>query len=155
MLSIKVFRSLQAIFQHLLHVRLPQQILPHMPQPCCQLTVALLFASGTSLCGCVMSEEVKRIEANKKAQMERLESGSTNLTGEQIFIRTCNTCHPGGAAGMGPTLENMAKDFPSDDKLKAFLRKGKGMMPPQPKEVLNDQEMDNLVGYLRSMTVSK
>jgi mono/diheme cytochrome c family protein len=102
-----------------------------------------------------MSEEMKRIDAVKKAEQVRQESGSTNLTGEQIFIRTCNTCHPGGRAGMGPTLENMGKDFPDDAKLKAFLRQGKGIMPPQPKEVLNDQEMDNLISYLRALDFSK
>jgi mono/diheme cytochrome c family protein len=120
-----------------------------------QLTIAFLFAASSLLSGCVMSEEMKRINAVKKAQQERQESGSTNLTGEQIFIRTCNTCHPGGSAGMGPSLENLAKDFPDDAKLKLFLRQGKGIMPPQPKDVLNDQEMDNLVGYLRALEVSK
>jgi mono/diheme cytochrome c family protein len=101
-----------------------------------------------------MSEEMKRIAAVKQAQQARQESGSTDLTGEQIFIRTCNTCHPGGSAGMGPSLENLAKDFPTDAKLKAFLRHGKGIMPPQPKEVLNDKEMDNLIGYLRALKVT-
>jgi len=119
------------------------------------LSAALLFAASSVLSGCVMSQEMKRIAAVKKAEQARQESGSTNLTGEQIFIRTCNTCHPGGSAGMGTSLENLAKDFPDDAKLKAFLRKGKGMMPPQPKDVLNDQEMDNLVGYLRGLTVGQ
>lgn len=115
---------------------------------------AVLFASSCLLSGCVMSEEMKRIAAVKQAQQARQESGSTDLTGEQIFIRTCNTCHPGGSAGMGPSLENLAKDFPTDAKLKAFLRHGKGIMPPQPKEVLNDKEMDNLIGYLRALKVT-
>ena len=115
----------------------------------------LLFASANALCGCVMSEEMKRITAQKKADAQRQESGSTNLTGEQIFVRTCNTCHPQGRQGMGPSLENLTKDFPEDGALKAYIRKGKGIMPGQPKEVLNDQEMDNLVGYLRALTFEK
>jgi len=56
---------------------------------------------------------------------------------------------------MGPSLENLTKDFPEDAKLKAYIRAGKGIMPGQPKEVLNDQEMDNLVGYLRGLTFDK
>jgi len=102
-----------------------------------------------------MGEEMKRISAQKRADQARQESGSSNLTGEQIFIRTCNTCHPGGQAGMGPTLENMAKDFPNDAGLKAYIRHGKGIMPGQPKDVLNEQEMDNLIGYLRGLTFDK
>ena len=117
------------------------------------ITLAALISSTTMLSGCVMSQEMKRIAAVKKAEQQRQESGSTNLTGEQIFIRTCNTCHPGGGAGMGVSLINLQKDFPDDVKLKAFLRKGKGMMPPQPKDVLNDQEMDNLISYLRALNV--
>jgi len=102
-----------------------------------------------------MSEEMKRIAAQKKADQQRQESGSTNLTGEQIFVRTCNTCHPQGRQGMGPSLENLATHFPDDAKLKAYIRTGKGIMPGQPKDVLNDQEMDNLVGYLRALTFEK
>jgi len=120
-----------------------------------QPLIIVIVACGNLLCGCVMSEEMKRIDATKKLEEQRQESGSTNLTGEQIFVRTCNTCHPGGQAGMGPTLENMGKDFPDDAKLKAFIRHGKGIMPSQPKDVLNDQEMDNLVGYLRGLTFEK
>jgi mono/diheme cytochrome c family protein len=143
MSSSKRFRSFQPIF-----------VGPRLRKNLWTGPIALVFACNV-LSGCVMSEEMKRIAANKKAEQARQESGSTNLTGEQIFIRTCNTCHPGGEAGMGPTLETIAKDFPDDAKLRAFLRKGKGMMPPQPKEVLNDQEMDNLVGYLRGLNASK
>jgi mono/diheme cytochrome c family protein len=124
-------------------------------QPIWPITFGFLFVAGNMLSGCVMGEEMKRIDAVKKAQQERNEAGSTNLTGEQIFVRTCNTCHPGGRAGMGTSLENLAKDFPDDAGLRAYLRKGKGMMPPQPKEVLNDQEMDNLVAYLRALDFSK
>ncbi|CAN5264799.1 hypothetical protein BH11CYA1_BH11CYA1_02350 [soil metagenome] len=117
--------------------------------------VLSIFGTAVLLDGCVMSEEMKRIEIVKKAQQQKAESGSTNLNGEQLFYRSCNTCHPSGRANIGPSLENLAKDFPDDPSLKAFLRKGKGMMPGQPKEIINDQEMDNLVVYLRQLTFDK
>lgn len=117
--------------------------------------VLSIFGTAVLLDGCVMSEEMKRIEIVKRAQQQRAESGSTNLNGEQLFFRSCNTCHPSGRANLGPSLENLSKDFPDDASLKAFLRKGKGMMPAQPKEVINDQEMDNLVDYLRNLTFDK
>ncbi|MFA7338550.1 MAG: cytochrome c [Candidatus Obscuribacterales bacterium] len=119
-------------------------------------TVVLsFFGTAVLLDGCVMSEEMKRIEIVKQAQKQRAESGSTNLNGEQLFFRSCNTCHPSGRANMGPSLENLSKDFPDDASLKAYLRKGKGMMPAQPKEIINDQELDNLVDYLRHLTFDK
>ncbi|MBA4073760.1 MAG: hypothetical protein C0508_01880 [Cyanobacteria bacterium PR.023] len=117
--------------------------------------VLSIFSTAILLDGCVMSEEMKRIEIVKRAQKQRAEAGSTNLNGEQLFFRSCNTCHPSGRANMGPSLENLSKDFPDDASLKAYLRKGKGMMPAQPVEIINDQEMDNLIDYLRHLTFDK
>jgi mono/diheme cytochrome c family protein len=104
------------------------------------------------LSGCAMSEEMKRINEVKRAQQSREAARSTNLTGEQLFIRTCNTCHPGTKEGMGPSLEKVNEEIPNDSDLRKIIRSGKGMMPGQPKEVINDQELDALVGYLRRIT---
>lgn len=76
---------------------------------------------------------------------------STDLTGQQVFIRSCNTCHPGGRQGMGPALDKLAERYPDDNSLKTLIRKGRGMMPAQTKEVLNDRELDSLVAYLRAL----
>ncbi len=103
------------------------------------------------LTSCSMSEEVRRIEQVRQLQQRRNLSNPTDLTGQQIFIRSCNTCHPGGEEGMGPALNHLAKLFPSDEALKKFLRSGSGMMPAQPKEVLNDRELESLVTYLRAL----
>ncbi len=98
-----------------------------------------------------MGEEMRRIEESKQASKMRDASNSTNLTGDQIFVRSCNTCHPGGKEGMGPRLDKMDVDFPTDDSLKKFLRKGKGMMPPQSPSIVTDVEMDSLVIFLRNL----
>ncbi len=104
------------------------------------------------LAGCAMREEVKRIEQVKRAQNEKQASMSTDLTGEQVFFRSCNTCHPGGKKSpLGPALDHLADHFPTDGALAKFLRQGKGIMPPQPRDVLNDQEMDSLIAYLRAL----
>jgi mono/diheme cytochrome c family protein len=112
----------------------------------CLVLIALLSVSG-----CSMSEEMKRIEETKEAQQRREASKSTNLSGEQVFVRSCNTCHPQGKAGLGPTLENLSEHFPDEDELKKLIRDGKGMMPGQPKTTINDTEMDNLLDYLRTL----
>ena len=98
-----------------------------------------------------MGEEMRRIEESKRAGKIRDASNSSNLTGDQIFVRSCNTCHQGGKEGMGPRLDKMDADFPTDDSLKKFLRKGKGMMPPQSPSTITDVEMDSLVIYLRKL----
>jgi mono/diheme cytochrome c family protein len=98
-----------------------------------------------------MGEEMRRIREVQKAQQASEQSRSSNLTGEQLFIRSCNTCHPGGRQGMGPNLENMDTKYPTDAALIELIRKGKGIMPGQAKTTINDQEMNNLVVYLRKM----
>jgi mono/diheme cytochrome c family protein len=111
-----------------------------------------LLAVASLICGCAMSEEMKRIQERKDEERIRNASLSPDLTGEQLFIRSCNTCHPGGKKGLGPTLENLPDKYPDDAKLKLLIRKGKGVMPGQPKQTMNDHELDNLVEYLRKLT---
>src|SRR5579883_169414 len=96
--------------------------------------LAILVVATTG--GCAMSEEMRRIEAQRKDKERREKGMTTDLTGQEIFIRSCNTCHPGAKAGMGPALNQLAEHFPTDDKLKKFLRTGVGAMPPQPKELI-------------------
>ncbi len=114
--------------------------------------LVLTFLISGLVSACSMGEEMRRIEESKQKKALRDASLSTNLTGEQVFVRSCNTCHPGGKQGMGPSLENLAQDFPSDQALKKFIRKGKGMMPEQGPDSLNDAELDNLVSYLRVLS---
>ena len=111
---------------------------------------AVILPLALCLAGCAMSEEMKRIAENKQLEREKQASMSTDLNGEQVFFRSCNTCHPGGKKGpLAPALDQLEEHFPSDQQLKAYLRKGKGIMPPQTKDVLNDKEMDALISYLR------
>ncbi|MBZ0185034.1 MAG: cytochrome c [Candidatus Obscuribacterales bacterium] len=101
--------------------------------------------------GCVMTEEVKRINQMQAEKKRRADERSTNLSGEQIFKRTCNSCHPGAQAGMGPALDKVDQHFPADKGLRTFLRQGAGVMPANPVDVLNEKEMDNLIEYLREL----
>ena len=107
-----------------------------------------------TLSGCAMSEEVRRINEVKRAQQSRDAARSNNLTGEQLFVRTCNTCHPGGKQGMGPSLEHVNDDIANDQDLKKLIRTGRGTMPGQPKSVINDTELDLLVQYVRHLNDS-
>lgn len=116
---------------------------------------ALVFTAYavTLFYGCAMSEEMRRIEELKQVEQLREASRSTDLTGEQVFIRSCNSCHPHGQAGLGPSLDKLGEHFPDDSSLKKFIRAGRRNMPTQPDSILNDKELDNLVKYLRNMKV--
>ncbi len=118
------------------------------------LSILKIIIIVPALAGCVMAEEVKRIEAVKNIERRQAESTSTNLTGAQVFMRSCNTCHPGGGAVMGPALDKLEEHFPNDELLKQFIRSGKGIMPAQPSESINKQELENLIRYLRKKPIS-
>lgn len=118
------------------------------------LLTAAVIATVAWLPGCSMKEEMRRIDEVNRAHNAFQASRSSNLTGEQVFLRSCNTCHPGGRKGPeGPSLINMDKDFPDDASLAALIRKGKGIMPPQPVNVINDTELSSLISYLRVLNV--
>jgi len=109
--------------------------------------ISLLFC----LWSCSLSEEIKHIEASKEYEEQQEASRTADLTGEQIFIRSCNTCHPGGKAGLGPSLAEINQKYEDDNVLKLLIRQGKGIMPGQPPNIINDNELDHLVAYLRTL----
>ena len=68
--------------------------------------------------------------------------------GEKAFMNYCNKCHPGGAAGLGPAINN--KPLPGF-LMKIQVRHGLGVMPGFDKEIISKEELDNLVEYLKEI----
>lgn len=67
------------------------------------------------------------------------------LEGERVFERYCHQCHPGGAGGLAPSLNNK----PAPGWLIRFqVRQGMGAMPAFPVERIGDDELDALVAYV-------
>jgi mono/diheme cytochrome c family protein len=66
--------------------------------------------------------------------------------GQRVFMQTCNQCHVGGAAGLGPSLN----DKPLPPWLLRFqIRHGLGSMPAFPQRVLSDRQVEDVVTYVR------
>lgn len=68
--------------------------------------------------------------------------------GQQVFMHTCNGCHPGGAAGLGPAINN--KPLP-DVAIRVQVRNGFGAMPAFSDDVISDEELDALLAYLNAL----
>ena len=69
-------------------------------------------------------------------------------TGQRVFMEHCHQCHPGGAAGLGPSI--------NDKPLPAFLmrlqvRRGLGAMPEFDEDMIPDAELEALVTYLQEL----
>jgi mono/diheme cytochrome c family protein len=72
-------------------------------------------------------------------------SNPTLAHGELVFMQHCNQCHPGGAGGLGPALND--KPFFAW-QLKYQVRNGLGVMPYFPKAKISDAQLDDLGAYL-------
>jgi mono/diheme cytochrome c family protein len=68
--------------------------------------------------------------------------------GQQLFMFNCNQCHPGGAAGLAPGLND--KPLPAI-AIKTQIRNGVGAMPAFDESRLIDADVDAIVKYLKSL----
>jgi mono/diheme cytochrome c family protein len=66
--------------------------------------------------------------------------------GQRVFMEHCNQCHVGGAAGLGPSL---------NDRLlppwfvKFQVRRGLGAMPAYSSSVITETQLDDVTAYMR------
>jgi mono/diheme cytochrome c family protein len=68
--------------------------------------------------------------------------------GQQVFMHRCEKCHPGGDAGLGPSLNNK----PLPGFMVAFqTRHGMGAMPAFTDEEVPRPDLDAVVAYLKAL----
>jgi mono/diheme cytochrome c family protein len=65
--------------------------------------------------------------------------------GQLVFMHHCHPCHPGGEAGLGPSLND--KPAPAF-LLRTQVRLGLGVMPAFPPGQIDDRALDDLVAFL-------
>lgn len=72
--------------------------------------------------------------------------------GQVVFNTFCTKCHPGGEAGLGPSFN----DKPLPGFLMRFqIRNGLGVMPAFKEEVISDNDLDNLIAYIKTLRKAK
>lgn len=70
------------------------------------------------------------------------------IDGRALFDRHCSECHPGGAAGLAPGINN--KPVPGW-LVRAQVRIGLGAMPPFPRHLISADELDAIVAYVLAL----
>jgi mono/diheme cytochrome c family protein len=65
--------------------------------------------------------------------------------GEIVFMKLCHQCHPGGAGGLGPGLNN--KPVPGA-AIRLQIRQGMGTMPSFKENEISDKDVDAVIAYL-------
>ncbi|MDB5104686.1 MAG: hypothetical protein JWP91_2375 [Fibrobacteres bacterium] len=68
--------------------------------------------------------------------------------GQMVFMDKCDKCHPGGDAGLGPSLNNK----PLPGFMVGFqARHGLGAMPAFAEDELPKGDLDDVVAYLKAL----
>ena len=70
------------------------------------------------------------------------------VLGHRVFSQHCYQCHPGGAAGLGPAIND--KPLPVT-AIKAQVRQGHFLMPKFSRDEISDEELDGVVRYLKAL----
>lgn len=65
--------------------------------------------------------------------------------GERVYFVFCHQCHPGGAAGLGPAIND--KPLP-EFAMRAQIRAGAGAMPAFPEHEISDSDVAAVVAYM-------
>lgn len=65
--------------------------------------------------------------------------------GQVAYMRYCNSCHPGGAGGLGPSLND--KPIPAK-VVELQVRQGFGVMPSFSEQVIPEPELEALGEYV-------
>lgn len=68
--------------------------------------------------------------------------------GEALFQTHCAVCHPGGNAGVGPSLKTSTA---TPNQMRSQVRNGVGLMPPFPSSVISDAQLNDLIAYVMSL----
>lgn len=68
--------------------------------------------------------------------------------GEAVFMANCTFCHPGGEAGVGPSL--IASAMTTDEML-TQVRQGSDNMPACASGKISEEDLENLIAYIVSL----
>lgn len=75
-------------------------------------------------------------------------TSATLENGQQVFMRECHQCHPGGEAGLGPAIND--KPLPRF-MIRLQVRQGIGAMPAFSQDEISPEELDNLLLFLKEL----
>ena len=103
---------------------------------------AAVLASVTNGCG------PERRSAPYTRELDTTTSDGAVAEGERVFAANCHQCHPGGAGGLGPAIND--KPLPVT-LIKTQVRQGLGAMPAFSRNEVNDEQLDDIAKYLKAL----
>jgi mono/diheme cytochrome c family protein len=76
------------------------------------------------------------------------EADARLVRGQSVFMEKCDRCHPGGEAGLGPSLKS---GLVSRYLVKFQARNGMGVMPAFDHDEISDADLDDVVAFLKAL----
>ena len=70
------------------------------------------------------------------------------VLGQHTYMAQCHQCHPGGGAGLGPTITGTRLP---DALVRFQVRNGLGVMPSFGKQQISDEELDGIIRYINAL----
>ncbi len=73
--------------------------------------------------------------------------------GQVLFGRYCDSCHPGGEAGIGASMHDsqFKQEYNTEEKIDKVVRSGGFSMPPFPTSLLSDENLKEISQYVLSL----
>ncbi len=109
-----------------------------MKKPWWYISVLILIFLILKITGC-SAPKIMPYSEPVTLETKELENGS------KLFDHHCASCHPGGMSGLGPAIIN--KPLP-EFLIRFQIRNGIGVMPAFKKDVLDDEQVENIAEYL-------
>ena len=106
------------------------------------VAIAIAMVAGVFSTGCASSRRDALVARQVNISSRQLEIG------QRVFMYECNQCHPGGAAGLGPALNN--KPIPGF-ALRFQVRHGVGAMPKFDHSQISSEALSDLVLYVKTL----
>jgi mono/diheme cytochrome c family protein len=106
------------------------------------ITVMLIACGGSSL---IVSCASRKAEPIKEKTF--IPANESIANGERVYMMHCQKCHPGGEAGLGPSINaNPAPQF-----IKRFQsRHGLGVMPPFKTTEISRKDLRDMSKYMKA-----
>ncbi len=114
------------------------------PCTCIAAFAIIIFSFSVNSCSVRRGQDI--------TQHEFVPKNKHVLNGQTVFMANCNKCHPGGAGGLGPSINgNAAPGF-----IKRFqMRHGLGVMPSFKKDEISKSDLRDISKFLHAWKAYK
>lgn len=112
---------------------------------------ATLLRCSTCVCFLLAIGACSSARRSEPLGAQTLAATPSIARGEKVFYEQCHQCHVRGEAALAPALNN--KPLPGF-LIRMQVRHGHGAMPSFPNSRISDEELSDLVSYLKALRES-